>query len=448
MKKIKLPISLLAIGCIFVACSMEPKVTELSNTADPQAEIEKVDNHIREAQENQVNVLSPDSFELAKKARDKAVKDRSSNKDQKTVLRSIALSQAYLDKANRVTNVANQILQGPIAARKDALTAQAHIHFPKELELADKNLKSITEQIEDNDTASVDRKKVSLEAAYRDLELKSLKKEKLGMAQSHIEEAVKEGAKKLTPETLTSTLNSYAEAEKMIEEHRHEQDVVEKARVLGIDSSQRLLKMVRFAKGSTAKNPEDFAKQMESNEIASEKSKSELGKSAAALANTQGKLATQSKRNMKLESQAWLNEEYEKARKEFTENEADVYKQGDKLILRLKGLSFANNKSEVRSDSFALLAKVQKVISDIGDSEVIIEGHTDASGGKKLNEELSSKRALSIQDYLVANKSVELGKIKAIGLGDTKPIATNKTPEGRSQNRRVDVIITAKPDGN
>ncbi len=72
----------------------------------------------------------------------------------------------------------------------------------------------------------------------------------------------------------------------------------------------------------------------------------------------------------------------------------------------------------------------------------MIEGHTDSTGSKELNERLSQERAESIEKYLVANSLIPDEKISAKGLGDSKPISTNKTPEGRSQNRRVDVIIT------
>ncbi len=189
-----------------------------------------------------------------------------------------------------------------------------------------------------------------------------------------------------------------------------------------------------------------MAKQIEKNELATDQAAQDKVQSTALIANYKNQLATSSDRNDELESKAKLDSQFTKIQGEFTTNEAEVYKQGDKILLRLKGLSFANNKSEIAAVNFPLLTKVQKAIGDIGPSQIQIQGHTDSIGGKKLNEELSAKRAASVQSYLVSNNNVPADKITSTGLGDSKPIATNKTAQGRAQNRRVDVIITAEPN--
>ena len=243
----------------------------------------------------------------------------------------------------------------------------------------------------------------------------------------------------------------------MIESHRHDQMETDKASNDATVSSDRLLKMVRDAKGAKGKNPEDIAKQIESNEIAKadaaaqannqlDQAHSDLNQANKDLDLSEGELANASADNDKLESKARLEREFERARGQFTSEEADVYKQGDKILLRLKGLSFANNKAAISASNFPLLAKVQRVISDVGASRIAVEGHTDSTGKKKLNEILSEKRAESVQSYLISNNNVPADKITAAGYGYSKPIATNKTAEGRAQNRRVDVIITADAD--
>ncbi len=130
------------------------------------------------------------------------------------------------------------------------------------------------------------------------------------------------------------------------------------------------------------------------------------------------------------------------AKSQFAKDEAEVYKQGDKILLRLKGLTFASNNSTIQTSNFKLLAKVQQVINQIGSSKIVIEGHTDSLGDKKLNDNLSTARAESVEKYLVSNQDATAEQITATGFGDSKPIASNKTALGRSQNRRVDVIIT------
>lgn len=434
----------MGVATLFLAsCTSDLKVNEFNSSTDPQSELVRIDSNIDQAQRNQVNILSPKYFEEAKAARKKAVEQRAENKKQKDILHSLALAQANLDKATEMAKVSNVLLKGPIEARQDAIDAKAYSLFQKEFETADKNFKSLTEQVEDNDTANVDRKRGQIEASYRDLELKSIKKDKLGAAKDTMSEAVKEGAEKLTPETLSVTSKKYSESEAIIENQRHDTLAVNKASEEAVISANRLLKMVRDAKGSSTKKPEELAKQIETNELAAIKSKKLLKKSETALANSDSNLANAAQRNSKLESQVWLDKEFEKARKEFNSTEAEVYKQGDKLLLRLKGLSFANNKAAIDSANFGLLAKVQKVISDLNAKQIEIEGHTDSRGGKKLNDILSAKRAESVQSYLIANNNVDPNNITSAGYGDSKPIATNKTAEGRAQNRRVDVIITA-----
>ena len=167
------------------ACSTEPKVNELKNTSDPQVELDLVDSNIKQAVNHQVDVLSPKNFEAAKHARDLAVEGRARNKDQKYVLHKIALSQAYLDKANDITDVSNQILKGPIEARHDALMAKSEKYFPNETKSADKDFKKLTAQVENNDTSGAEVNRGALETEYRKIEINSIKRDKLGYAQAN-----------------------------------------------------------------------------------------------------------------------------------------------------------------------------------------------------------------------------------------------------------------------
>ena len=74
----------------------------------------------------------------------------------------------------------------------------------------------------------------------------------------------------------------------------------------------------------------------------------------------------------------------------------------------------------------------------------IIIGHTDSTGNAEYNMGLSKRRAQSVADYLVST-GVDAGKLRVTGRGKNDPIASNDTPEGRVQNRRVDIIVVAEP---
>ena len=72
---------------------------------------------------------------------------------------------------------------------------------------------------------------------------------------------------------------------------------------------------------------------------------------------------------------------------------------------------------------------------------IIIEGHTDAFGSDELNMRLSKERAEAVMQYLIANMNLGVSRIQAVGHGENRPIASNKTPGGRAKNRRIDVVI-------
>jgi OmpA-OmpF porin, OOP family len=446
MLKFKLSTGLfIVLAALLVSCSSDPKVSEFPITTDPQVEIDRVKSNLQQATNRQVDVLSPRNFASAENSLDKAIKGRANNNDQESILHNIAVSQAYLDRANNVSEVSSSLLKGPVQAREDALAAKANRYFAKEFSQADKDLKTLTMQIENNNTSNAAKNSDEFTARYREIELNSIKEEKLGQAKAKLDEAIKEGAAKLTPETLAWAKKQISMDESMIVADRHNDVEVNKASKDAIASSERLLKMVRTAKSSSVKNPEELAKQIEKIERAAARSEISLNRAASDLTNTKDRLSKASDLNQQLESKAWLDKEFDAAQSQFTKDEADVYKQGDHLVLRLKGLSFTHNKSSLNSNDFPLLAKVQKVIGDVGASQIVIEGHTDSSGDKASNDKLSTQRAQAVQNYLVANKNIALENTTATGLGDSKPIASNKTASGRAQNRRVDVIITAEP---
>ena len=96
--------------------------------------------------------------------------------------------------------------------------------------------------------------------------------------------------------------------------------------------------------------------------------------------------------------------------------------------------------------NYALLSKVQKAIRTFGEPTVVIEGHTDSTGSDDVNEHLSQKRAESVREYLIANRTLSDEKIVAVGYGSMRPLASNKTAAGRAINRRIDVIVKPQMD--
>jgi outer membrane protein OmpA-like peptidoglycan-associated protein len=87
-----------------------------------------------------------------------------------------------------------------------------------------------------------------------------------------------------------------------------------------------------------------------------------------------------------------------------------------------------------------MLGDIVRVMSDVPDMRLRIEGHTDAQGDETANQALSERRAKAVRDYLVS-KGVDASRLEAIGYGGTKPIDTNRTERGREANRRIEFQI-------
>jgi len=129
----------------------------------------------------------------------------------------------------------------------------------------------------------------------------------------------------------------------------------------------------------------------------------------------------------------------------FSTDEAEVYKQGNRLIIRLRAIQFPVGQAIIMPDNYALLSMVQRSIRTFGGPDVVIEGHTDSTGSDDVNENLSQQRAESVRQYLIANKTLSYDKIVAVGYGSKRPLVSNSTPEGRAVNWRIDVIISPRP---
>ncbi|HEX3581408.1 MAG TPA: OmpA family protein, partial [Thermoanaerobaculia bacterium] len=111
------------------------------------------------------------------------------------------------------------------------------------------------------------------------------------------------------------------------------------------------------------------------------------------------------------------------------------------LVVTLPGIFFDTGKSTLKPGAKNTLAKIAEQLKGDSDVRVSIEGHTDSVGSDEKNQELSEKRANAVRDYLVTN-GVPAERVTAAGKGEADPVASNKTPAGRLQNRRVEMIIT------
>lgn len=116
--------------------------------------------------------------------------------------------------------------------------------------------------------------------------------------------------------------------------------------------------------------------------------------------------------------------------------------EGIRLVLGENAVRFDTNKSTLTTAAKANLDKLVPVFNQYPDTNIQIYGYTDSTGTPEYNLTLSEQRAASVKTYLIG-KGLAASRFVTSGLGIADPIATNDTPEGRSQNRRVEFAITA-----
>jgi len=106
------------------------------------------------------------------------------------------------------------------------------------------------------------------------------------------------------------------------------------------------------------------------------------------------------------------------------------------------GLLFDVNKATLKPQTKTNLNKLAEILQKYAETNVLIEGHTDATGSEEYNLELSKRRAQAVANYL-AGLNVNPSRFTTMWYGESQPVATNDTSEGRQANRRVEIAVMA-----
>lgn len=110
------------------------------------------------------------------------------------------------------------------------------------------------------------------------------------------------------------------------------------------------------------------------------------------------------------------------------------------LVVTLGSVLFATGRAELKEGGTVSLDKLVTFLGEYPDRTVVIEGHTDDVGSYETNQSLSQRRADSVRSYLM-QQGVQSSRLSASGMGESQPVADNRTDDGREQNRRVEIII-------
>ena len=138
----------------------------------------------------------------------------------------------------------------------------------------------------------------------------------------------------------------------------------------------------------------------------------------------------------------YMDREDAKLRAQLQGTGVSVTRVGDQIILNMPGnVTFATDSYNISADFYDVLNSVALVLNEFDQTYVDVIGHTDSTGSLEHNQRLSERRADSVARYLKSQKVLS-ERILTRGMGPSSPIASNDTPEGRSLNRRVEIILT------
>jgi outer membrane protein OmpA-like peptidoglycan-associated protein len=116
----------------------------------------------------------------------------------------------------------------------------------------------------------------------------------------------------------------------------------------------------------------------------------------------------------------------------------------EKKKIVLRGVNFDFNKSNIRPDARPILDEAVSTLKEYKQITLSVDGHTDSIGTDQYNQKLSQRRAKSVADYL-AKGGIDAKRMTEKGFGESQPVASNDTAEGRAQNRRVELKILQGP---
>lgn len=452
MKKILIVLLLGLAGC-----GSKPPKADIPPTANPEVELGHFDEALDDASLRNIDILASADFREAVKWRDEAREDLSHARPVAEVLEDIRVGRGYLRRANSVPQVTEARASGIFEARRAAIKAGA-ANFESTRSRLDKLDSEVSYDARKLDRISVERIK-RIQRGYVMLERDAIINAQLNRPISIINHAKKQGAIRKAPRSLKNAQLALSNAENVISSNVRNPDAYAQAVENADRESYILNEVMQIVEiNNTISEPAAIQLVLQTHQInRMQSSISNMEGSLSAKAASEAQLKQQQsqlqQKNAQISSaldaknrdlaaaQAAVDmqQALEKARSEFSSDEAETYQQGNNLVIRMKNINFPSGQSEIPETSMESLEKVSEIAKMLNAAEVKVEGHTDSIGSENVNKGISEKRAEAVAEYL---KSNGLSNVEAEGYGFEKPLASNKSKEGRAQNRRVDIVIT------
>ncbi len=371
-----------------------------------------------------------------------------------------ALAGAGLEALNKVkadaaksADLFREVLEVRVRAEK----AGAWQVLPDKASDLDGQLRDAASLVEDGEIDSAKNVRQTLIDGYTKLELKSLKEGSVEVARASIASAKDTGAHRRAPKTFKLAEEEMALAKSVLDANREDteraNDHATRATSLAKKSMQISELIEDFDRRDYSREDSLLWYQSQLTEIYEPVGELEFDlPNRDIVLGMQGKYAELLLREtvaeiVTLEQQevdkieADRRARFEQVQSMFLPEEATVYRQLENVLISAHGFQFPTGRSEFESENFAVANKVIEAIAIFPGSRIVVTGHTDSTGGAETNRKLSQERAANVMKFLNEIGQIPMERLSSEGFGEDRPFASNKTAEGRAQNRRVDILI-------
>ncbi len=445
----------------------------------------EIDKVMEAAKTKNAHLYAPGLFEKAMEAYQDAEAALKKGKSLDGIRETLTEAQGYFQRALEVTRTGQAPFTAVMNARNDAISAEAARYSPEQWTKAEAELKKAGSELEDGDLNDARVRAGEAEGMYRTAELEAIKTNYLGPARSLVQKADEMDARDNAPRTVAAAEKLIRQAEELLKTNRYDTDEARQIAVEAKYEGQHAITLVQTITSfkKSERTLEDLITSYEGhlatvgkaldmtarfdggpdaavNALTAEITKREAQSTKdretikrqeeeivtlkQQIASMEGRLGTltEAERELKrrIEIQKRQEDTFTEVSAMFTRQEGVVLRDGQNGIIRLYGLTFPPGKNSIEPQFFGLLTRVQDAIRKFGRSQVSVEGHTDSRGSDEANQKLSESRALAVAEYLKANMGGSV-PIVSQGFGESRPVASNDTEEGRAKNRRIDIII-------
>lgn len=411
---------------LLTSCATDIKRAEIAADTKPRDAISETEQLQELALKAQADVLAYDWYWRGQEYLEDARDGLQDEDDANAIIEDVSYAQAYFQESIIKAKNGNHDYNAILDARQMAIRAGVFTHWKssEKIRAVDEDLRDDTDEFSKVLSAEQTAK---FQQAYLETEALAVQETELGRAFQAFKQLEDKNADDLAPKTYKAAKENLLLANNMIAKSPRNPAEYNGQVYKALESTVLLQDVMAAIIDNGKQTPESAALQ--------------LVEQDRKLGRVEGNVAALGATVMSQANQISFQNAMDNVRRYFSPEEADVYQQGDKLLIRLKKINFQTGKANIPNQSQDLLTKINAIVMGLSPLQVEVQGHTDDTGSTVVNEQLSLERARNVANFL---KSDGLStNVVANGYGSSKPLASNEDASGRAVNRRVDIVIQA-----